>query len=126
MVKIFWIPIIHLLELINGQTLFRYWFYVFYLSDEFMEFYFLPSIELHLLITWVCTCGALLSQKYRFIPLQMSSWNLTPKFLHRLMLRFINHVGRCTFVRRGTCGFLLSQRHLKQWLKLWFLNSQWC
>jgi len=40
--------------------------------------------ELHLPITRVCTCRDLLSKRSRFIPLQLSSCNLTPKFLHGL------------------------------------------
>jgi len=32
-------------------------------SDEFVGFYFQPAIDVHLLITLVCTCGAWLSQK---------------------------------------------------------------
>jgi len=61
---------------------YSYSFYVFYLSDEFMGFYFLSAVNLYLLITQVFTCEAFLSQKYEFIPLQLSSCNLTPEFLH--------------------------------------------
>ena len=75
-VRILRIPYIHLLELINGQTLFRYWFYVFFLSDEFVGFYFLQVVELYLLITRVSTCGALLSQMSSFIPIHWSQFPL--------------------------------------------------
>jgi len=75
-VRIFRIPYIYLLELINGQTLFRYWFYVFFLSDEFVGFYFLQVVELYLLITRVSTCGALLSQMSSFIPIHWSQFPL--------------------------------------------------
>lgn len=46
-VTIIRISFIHFLLLINGQALFR--FYVFYLSDEFVEFYCLSGVKLHLL-----------------------------------------------------------------------------
>jgi len=65
-IKILQISSIYLLDyLINGQTLFR--FCVFYLSDDYARFYHLPIVELHLQITLVCTCGALLSQMFGFI-----------------------------------------------------------
>jgi len=51
-------------------------------------------------------CGLTLPES-EFIPLQLLSCNLTSVFLHEL-------VGRYTFPRRGTRGFLLSQRYLKQ------------
>lgn len=96
-------------------------FYVLYLIDEFVGFYFLPAVKLHKLITQVCTCGAFLSQSYGFIPHQLSSCNITPDFLHRLVFRAVNHVGRCTFAHRDTFEFLLSRRYLKQWRILGFI-----
>jgi len=45
---------------------------VFYLSYEFVGFYYLLVVKLHLLITWVCTCWFLLSQRFWLIGLQMT------------------------------------------------------
>ena len=47
-------------------------FCVFYLSVEFVGFYYLPTVKLHLQITRVCTSGVLLSQRFGFISLHMS------------------------------------------------------
>ena len=76
-VRILKISYINLLELINGQALFRYWVYVFYLSDQFVK---------------------------GVIPLQLLNCNLTLEFLSVLMLRVVNHIGGYTFKLRCTWG----------------------
>jgi len=61
-----------LFELRNNQVLFIL-FIGIYPSDEFVGFYYLLAVELHLLITRAGTCEALLSRRYWIIPLQLSS-----------------------------------------------------
>jgi len=51
------------------------------------------------------------------------SCNLTPQSLHGSMFRVVRPIKRYTSARKGTCRFLLSQRYLKQWWILGFLNS---
>lgn len=38
------------------------------------------------------------------------------------MFRVVNHIGRYTSARKGTCKFLLPRRYLKQWWILGFIN----
>jgi hypothetical protein len=65
-----------------------------------MGFYYLPVVELHLLITWVGTCVVLLSQRYEFIPLQLSVATITLEFLRVLVFRVVNPIERYTYTQR--------------------------
>jgi len=60
-VKILQIQSIHLLELINSRALLRV---SCFLSKWWVRGVLLPAVKLHLLITHVCTCGVLFSQRF--------------------------------------------------------------
>lgn len=105
-VRILWISYIHLLEIINGQALFKYWLYVFQLIKWWVRGVLLISncrvvpTNLTGLYVW----GLTLSKVMGFIPLQLSSCNHTPEFLRASMLRIVNPIGGCTFPRRCMWG----------------------
>jgi len=90
-----------------------------------MGFYYLSAFELHLLITRVGTHRVLLSQRYGFIPLQISLATITSECLRVSVFRVVSTIGRYTYARRFTCRFLLFQMYLKQWRIIGFLNSKY-
>jgi hypothetical protein len=76
-------------------------FTIFYLCNEFVEFYYLPAAKLYLLITRVCTFEVVKLHKLHKLITKVwahrvpaISCNLPLEFLHVSVCRVVNHIGR--------------------------------